>query len=293
MRDFCQSPSAVFSSENVIHIIIRLVVVVAENTHSGGASVMNILPKKSWHVRTRKNIEKVRRDEKEAAARENDRLERIALAEREARTAFLRQQTGSQSGSASAAIGGQQRFDVFSGVDQGKGDVRRNRDREQEDKDRTEEWEQKVGILTYLHKKEKDSSQLWYLQPHEQRVGTKNGRDEERLHETVKRHDPLVLMTKYADQLKTWQAKGKSDHSRRHQNHHRHGHEKQRDDETSGEKTVTDKLREQRLKREQKERKRSEKLLKGNETPQVRNSGARDERNLRFNSQFNPQLARH
>ena len=260
------------------------------------AQSMNILPKKSWHVRTRKNIEKVRKDEADAAIRENDRLERIAIAERESRTSFLRNQTRSAataSSTSSSTCGlvnshPKERFDVFSGVDQGKGDIRRNRDREKEEKARTEDWEQKVGILTYLHKKE-DTGQLWYLQPHEQRLGDKSEQEEERLRLQAKQHDPLVPMTKYWDQMraKSRDANRKSGKSRRRDERLEIGQIGDR-----GSKDKLQELRDKRLKREEKERRRSRKMLVGDEAPQIE-SRVRDERTLRFNSQFNPQLARH
>jgi hypothetical protein len=43
---------------------------------------MNILPKKSWHVLSRDNLEKVRKDEAEAKRIEDDKAKRAALAVR-------------------------------------------------------------------------------------------------------------------------------------------------------------------------------------------------------------------
>ncbi|XP_043540243.1 leukocyte receptor cluster member 1, partial [Chiloscyllium plagiosum] len=68
---------------------------------------MNILPKKSWHVRNKDNVERVRRDEERAAAAERELKARAELAEREARTELLRNRARHslpESGSASREL---------------------------------------------------------------------------------------------------------------------------------------------------------------------------------------------
>ena len=164
---------------------------------------MNILPKKNWHVRTKANIERVRRDEAKAAeeAKETDR--RIRLAEQEARTSLLRDRARTRMLGAGGGGGGEplaadsadtrgagqlqdtreagqlqdQRPDTgavtdgsghvnfFQQLESGEAaDGRTNKEHEDEKKKEQEEYEKKVGYLTYLGQdtEELTGEQVWW-----------------------------------------------------------------------------------------------------------------------------------
>jgi N-methylhydantoinase B/oxoprolinase/acetone carboxylase alpha subunit len=139
---------------------------------------MNILPKKSWHVLSRDNLEKVRKDEAEAKRIEDDKARRAALAEQEAKINFMRKRarddqvkgqyediirdTSQVSETSSDHTTGHFNFfaDMKSGIGL-KGSM--NAEHEVEKKQDQEKWEKKVGILTYLVDKDDGSSAPWYL----------------------------------------------------------------------------------------------------------------------------------
>ncbi|XP_076453402.1 leukocyte receptor cluster member 1 homolog [Babylonia areolata] len=172
---------------------------------------MNILPKKSWHVRTKKNIERVRRDEEKAAEEEKERQRRIALAEQEARTEQLRQrsrkrghdQIEAPSSSSAAAIeasssetdnklvkasaaisldqGGHINF--FKDIEEGLRREGKNKEHEAEKAAEKEKWEKNIGLLTYLGQSsvEAQNDKPWYLQKTEKKVEGQKGRGYEAL----------------------------------------------------------------------------------------------------------------
>lgn len=131
---------------------------------------MNILPHKSWHVRTKKNIARVRKDEAQAAEEEKERQRRVALAAQEARTAVLRQRADHRLAEA-AGHAGERLEDVsiplapvtdivstsghvnfFLDAEEGKKQGGINKEAESENKKEQEDYEKKIGYLVYLGK---------------------------------------------------------------------------------------------------------------------------------------------
>uniref|UniRef100_A0A8C2YIL6 CBF1-interacting co-repressor CIR N-terminal domain-containing protein n=1 Tax=Chinchilla lanigera TaxID=34839 RepID=A0A8C2YIL6_CHILA len=99
---------------------------------------MNILPKKSWHVRNKDNVARVRRDEAQAREEEKERERRVLLAEQEARTDFLRKKARQRNAppavdAAEAGAPGPGPVDLFRDLlVEGKGVTRGNREYEEE-----------------------------------------------------------------------------------------------------------------------------------------------------------------
>lgn len=115
---------------------------------------MNILPKKSWHVRTKKNIERVHRDEAEAERVARIDEDRKLRAEQEARMRELRARAGLPETS-----GTQKHFNLFDGCQDSQ--QISNKEHEEEKRQADSKWEQKVGILKKLVRTE-DVNQPWY-----------------------------------------------------------------------------------------------------------------------------------
>ena len=128
---------------------------------------MNILPKKRWHVRTKENIARVRRDEAKAEEEEREKQRRIKLADQEARMSLLRQmavdkltdeqktQLGKfqefQRPAESEASTSNSHVNFFEELESGEsGTTNGNAEREKEKKKEQEEYEKKIGLLTYL-----------------------------------------------------------------------------------------------------------------------------------------------
>ncbi|XP_063593181.1 leukocyte receptor cluster member 1-like [Penaeus indicus] len=141
---------------------------------------MNILPKKRWHVRTKENIARVRRDEAQAAEEEKQRVYRAKLAEKEARTAILRAkaQDGYDGGYSSQEAPEPQKksegsadiytadgnINFFKDLEDGKKTHGTNKEYEEEKKAEQEKYEKSIGYLTYLGQDsvEATGGKAWY-----------------------------------------------------------------------------------------------------------------------------------
>ncbi|XP_039970763.1 leukocyte receptor cluster member 1 homolog [Bactrocera neohumeralis] len=164
---------------------------------------MNILPKKRWHVRTKDNIARVRRDEAAAKEEEQKRQEKLILAESEARINFLRKKSGSTTtegftteNKPSTPSGSNivnQHVDLFSDY---KSHIKKtNKALEDEKKQEQEKYEKQIGYLTYLGQDTNEALKLrsWYeIAPKRTEVG-----DSDIIEKDVKNkqsQDPLTLI---------------------------------------------------------------------------------------------------
>jgi len=113
---------------------------------------MNILRHKSWHVLNWDNIERVRKDEENAAKEEKERERRKALAESEARTEVLRnasrKRRGDSDNKAVVAETNVSHINFFEDLE--KTNAKGNKDYEKEKKEEQEKEQKAIGLLTYL-----------------------------------------------------------------------------------------------------------------------------------------------
>ncbi|XP_046631596.1 leukocyte receptor cluster member 1-like [Daphnia pulicaria] len=166
---------------------------------------MNILPKKRWHVRTKDNIARVRRDEAKAAEEEKEKQRRALLAEQETRTTILRTRARERQGLTSVQeptkkdvpCTTETRYEIvirngacvsvpiteeknlvqftpsghvnfFANLEEGKQvEGVANKEHELEKKKEQEDYEKQIGLLTYLGQGSRESTgeSAWYEKP--------------------------------------------------------------------------------------------------------------------------------
>lgn len=250
---------------------------------------MNILPKKSWHVRNKDNVARVRRDEAQAREEEKERERRVLLAQQEARTEFLRKKARPRNSlpeleAADAGAPSSGPVDLFRELlEEGKGVTRSNKEYEEEKRQEKEKQEKALGILTYLGQSaaEAQTQPPWYQLPPERGAPPPGPGPDVKV---KSRLDPLLEMQKHLGKKR----RHSGDQGRR--SRKEAGPEKQRPRESPS----LDQLRAERLRREATERARAEALLarvRGG-AQQEEQPEETDDRRRRYNSQFNPQLAR-
>ncbi|KAK3084239.1 hypothetical protein FSP39_010501, partial [Pinctada imbricata] len=285
----------------------------------------------SWHVRNKDNIQRVRRDEEKAAAEEKEKQRRIALAEQEARTEFLRKKSrkslpsSTQSSAPSSitedskdTIGPQpasedNKYDALSlSSDLQSGSrgfinffkaeeedtassvsVKKNIDHEAERKVEKEEWEKKVGILTYLGQNSTEMTGMLYLYfcikiP---LCGKAQEIKHRKLQDSL---DPMNKMTKYLEMKSSSKDKHHKD-KHKHKKKHKHKDKvKDKEKKSKPSKTIEE-LRAERMRREGEERRRASALMaraRGEKCEETVIEPEVTERERKYNSQYNPDFVR-
>ncbi|XP_052800235.1 leukocyte receptor cluster member 1 homolog [Mya arenaria] len=292
---------------------------------------MNILPHKSWHVRTKKNIERVRRDEAKAADEEKERQRKIALAEQEARTDLLRKRARDKDGTAiedsankrrrieetpgnsslaepsgdrlvapgSSSIAETSRdlytatghINFFKELEAGEEKQGTNKDHEAEKAAEKEKWEKDIGLLTYLGQSAVETQEKTPWYLAKRKELTKEEKFDVKDRKLKESHDPLRQMSSY---LHT-----KHKHTDRHKDSShtkKHKKKKNKDKEkhrksSSSSKTI-EQLRAERLKREQMERQKVRDMFSGQGSKVKDIEEPISERDRGYNSQFNPEFVR-
>ncbi|VDK71807.1 unnamed protein product [Onchocerca ochengi] len=260
---------------------------------------MNILPKKKWHVRTKENVARVRRDQKKAKEQEEAVVARAQLAEQEYKVNLLRQNVGRietiYAAGKSGADDNNERFtssehvNLFADLETEyrKNFGGRNQEYELEKKKEQEEYEKKVGILQYLGQ---GSSELTKEKPWYEKIPIKRESEFKKLENrpsvvNMKRVEGIHIKKKEHVEK---DRKSRHKKCRKKRTHHDYSSLEILDLEEISKKQKLEKLRQERLDRETKEQQRVVNLLTSSE-----NSKEKKERNIgKYNSQFNPALAR-
>ncbi|WKX92731.1 hypothetical protein Q1695_010622 [Nippostrongylus brasiliensis] len=279
---------------------------------------MNILPKKKWHVRTKENIARVRRDEAKAAEEEQQRLDRAILAENERRLEALRSQAAKRSSDlepftlrSSASISTSTgHVNFFQDLEEsernnfGQG----NKEYQEEKRKEQAEWDSKMGIQksfaegTNELNKAKEwyevVSRPWVKETKESVKDTKPSqsdtkeRTEERSDKEKhrKRRRTERSSSEESSGARSKKKRKKETKKKKKKKKHKHHHSSSEDEckvDTELEIEKRNKLvalREERIRRERAERHRTQQLLNPTKTTAAPKQ--------KYNSMFNPDLCR-
>ncbi|KAH8232203.1 hypothetical protein KR032_001759, partial [Drosophila birchii] len=153
----------------------------------------------SWHVRTKDNIARVRRDQAAAAAEEKIRQDKLEFAESEARINFLRRQSGLPEKVSASQASAPEKPEQASGVDlfaDYRSHVKTtNKDLEREQKEEQEKYEKQIGYLTYLGQDTNEALKVrsWYEVAPKRPDAGDTSTAESHLKQKLA-HDPLTLI---------------------------------------------------------------------------------------------------
>lgn len=259
---------------------------------------MNILPKKSWHVRNKDNVARVRRDEAQAAEEEREAKRRVERAEQEARTEYLRRKaraalpsegTGKDDEEQRGGSGVLEHLNLFPLEE--SSEKKGNEEYLKEKKDEKEKQERAIGLLVSLGPQPGTEVTPWYMKTgkdkeegrekeKEKRKGISEEEKEKKDRRLKDSLDPLK------DMEKALAVKEKKHHKSK-KPEKRHKGEKR----SSGESSI-ERLRAERLQRELEERRRAQALLDQRNGKGKEPGREVTERERPYNSAYFPELAR-
>ncbi|XP_049585674.1 leukocyte receptor cluster member 1 [Syngnathus scovelli] len=266
---------------------------------------MNILPKKSWHVRNKDNVAKVRRDEAQAAAEEQEAKRRVERAEQEARTELLRKKAraalqleagGSQEVKFEEQNGALEHLNLFPLEESVV--KKDNEEYIKEKKEEQEKQERAIGLLVSLGPQPGTEVTPWYMKSGQEKEEEKkekekqsekrNGKGKELTEEEREKKDrrlkdsldPLKEMKKAMGETVAKAHKSKKKDK------------KDRGEKRSSGESSIERLRAERLQREVDERRRAQELLAQRNGKNKEAGREVNERDRPYNSAYFPELAR-
>ncbi|XP_013868151.1 leukocyte receptor cluster member 1 [Austrofundulus limnaeus] len=256
---------------------------------------MNILPKKSWHVRNKDNVARVRRDEAQAAEEEREAKRRVERAEQEARTEFLRRKARATLPSAEgrrdddedeqsgAHLEHLNLFPLEESSEKG------NEEYLKEKKEEKEKQERAIGLLVSLGPQPGTEVTPWYLKSSKEKEERKEKdkqkglSEEEREKKDCRLKDSLDPMN---DMKKALGVYGKREHKKKKKE------TRDKVEKKSGGESSLERLRAERLQREAEERRRAQALIEQRSGKRKEEARAVDDRERPYNSAYFPELAR-
>uniref|UniRef100_UPI0037E7E90B leukocyte receptor cluster member 1 n=1 Tax=Semicossyphus pulcher TaxID=241346 RepID=UPI0037E7E90B len=272
---------------------------------------MNILPKKSWHVRNKDNVARVRKDEAQAAEEEREAKRRVERAEQEARTEYLRR----KSRAALQSEGGtKDEDDDDEGRSRGSGalehlnlfpleessEKKGNEEYLKEKKDEKEKQERAIGLLVSLGPQPGTEVTPWYMITGKEKEERKEKERKEK--EERKEKDKRKGISEEEREKKDRRLKDSLDPLKdmkkalavKERKHHKSKNSEKRDrgeKRSSGESSI-ERLRGERLQREAEERKRAKALIDQRNGKGKEPGRETTERERPYNSAYFPELAR-